>query len=150
MVSELIVQGRGPGGDGIAIRGTSGSRIDGNIIFDTVNAIGLLGTTSPNLNNVIRNNEIFSNRQGIVLQGSQNSNNVVMGNNVSSNIDDGIVIGQDNPNEITDNVMLSNGRWDIRRLSGSQNQLVINNNICEVSEPFGNCPTTVPDFNIDH
>jgi parallel beta-helix repeat protein len=75
--------------------------------------------------------------------------NTVSGNNVSGNTTLGIRVGGEK-NGVINNIILGNGTWDIRRLSSQQAGNVIQNNICEVSDPPGLCPALIPDFDIDH
>lgn len=148
LVSRLIVRGRGTG-TGIALESTSSSQVKRNIVFNFLEGV-LVNSVfgSPvSTDNTVSRNEVFANDQGIrILDG----NNTGTGNNVSSNASTGITVGGDEPNTIVDNIVLGNGAWDIRRLSGEQVGTVIENNVCEISEPIGHCPALIPDFDIDH
>ena len=150
LVSRVISHGRGSG-EGIALVSSSHSRLERNILFEHLQGIEVAAPFSspPSAMNVVSQNEVFANDYGITVFGFSNS---VSGNNVSGNNAIGIrVAGEENgPNTIINNIVLGNGAWDIRRLSGQQVGDVIENNVCEVSEPLGLCPALIPDFDIDH
>lgn len=151
LVSRVISHGRGTGG-GIQLVSSSHSRLERNILFKHLQGIEVASPflSPPSAMNVVSQNEVFANDSGITLS-SFSSSNTVSGNNVSGNDAIGIRVagGNNGPNTVINNIVLGNGAWDIRRLSNEQDN-VIENNVCEVSEPPGHCPALIPDFDIDH
>jgi parallel beta-helix repeat protein len=148
LVSRVISHGRGTG-EGIALVSSSNARLERNILFNHGQGITVSAPfpSPPSALNVISQNEVFTNDYGMVIQGV---NNTASENNVSGNITLGIRFAGDQPNTIINNIVLGNGVWDISQFSSPQVGNVIENNICEVSEPPGLCPALIPDFDIDH
>jgi parallel beta-helix repeat protein len=149
LVSRVISRGRGVG-KGIALVSSSDARLEGNILFEHLQGIEV-STPFPSplsARNVVSQNEVFTNRNGMSVQGLRNT---VSGNNVSGNRGLGILVGGTGGlNTIINNIVLGNGFFDIDRNSSEQDSDIIENNICEVSEPPGLCPALIPDFDIDH
>jgi parallel beta-helix repeat protein len=150
LVSRVISHGRGTG-EGIALVNSSNSRLERNILFEHLQGIEVVAPflSSPSAKNVVSQNEVFANDYGMTVFGFSN---MVSRNNVSGNNAIGIRVagGENGLNTVINNIVLGNGAWDIKRLSGQQVGDVIENNVCEVSDPLGLCPVLVPKFDIDH
>jgi len=139
-----------PGGGpvGVLVRNSTNSTIENNVIKGSQRGV-LLSDADEN---EIKNNEIvLSGDIGIRLENGA-ADNTIEGNSVSGSLNVGIQadVGAGSGNKIFQNIVFSRGRADIEVLLADPGVVDIDQNICQVSVPFGYCPTETPNFEIEH